>query len=273
MNFTRATLNALLKYPWRYGGNAQKEDKWGAYETEKPIFDWARDGKETLIRSAEAEIMDWADDITYAIHDMIDFYCAGLIPLHLLVDHESELGKREWNDFFRHACERNKAVERDKAEMEAALEEVLSLSSINGPYSGSPEDARDLWFYTSILISKYVEAFDFEPKQHSGEFEPVIKSFAVKQTAILKELTWHYVIKRSDLATLQHGQRKMIRELFEGYRNAIQKGQWQYFPVGFSRLIKQDDGKTPAGRWAADYVAGLTERQVRDLYRKIAAHF
>jgi hypothetical protein len=28
--------------------------------------------------------MDWADDITYAIHDMVDFYCAALIPLHVL---------------------------------------------------------------------------------------------------------------------------------------------------------------------------------------------
>jgi dGTP triphosphohydrolase len=122
------------------------------------IFDWARDGKEKHTRSPEAEIMDWADDITYAIHDMIDFYCAGLIPLHLLAEHTSELGKREWRDFFKHACERNDKVA-------------------------------------------------------------------------------------------------------------------QYFPVGFAKLLKEDSGKTPAARWAADYVAGLTERQVKDLYRKVAAHF
>lgn len=35
-------------------------------------------------RAAEAELMDWADDLTYAIHDVEDCYRAGLIPLHLL---------------------------------------------------------------------------------------------------------------------------------------------------------------------------------------------
>ena len=86
LNLTRATLNALLKYPWRYGDNPQKLNKWGSYETEQDVFAWTRTGSQTRIRCVEAEIMDWADDITYAIHDMVDFYCAGLIPLHLLVE-------------------------------------------------------------------------------------------------------------------------------------------------------------------------------------------
>jgi dGTPase len=273
MNFTRATLNALLKYPWRYGGNPKKMDKWGAYETEKDIFTWARDGKENNTRTAEAEIMDWADDITYAIHDMIDFYCAGLIPLHLLVDNASLLGKKEWADFFDHACARNSRVFNHGDVSETALQEVLSPSSINGPYNGSPKECQDLWFYSSILISKYVAAFDLVAQQPSGERRAVISEPALLQTEILKELTWHYVIKRSDLATSQHGQRKMIRKLFGVYRDAINNKAWEYFPVGFATLIREGDSGTPAARWAADYIAGLTERQVTHLYRKVAAHF
>src|SRR5579883_3145671 len=38
----------------------------------------------TFTQSLEAALMDWADDITYAVHDLIDFFCAGQIPLERL---------------------------------------------------------------------------------------------------------------------------------------------------------------------------------------------
>jgi len=38
LNLTRATLNAVLKYPWLHGKNAMKPDKWGAYDSDKDLF-------------------------------------------------------------------------------------------------------------------------------------------------------------------------------------------------------------------------------------------
>ena len=35
--------------------------------------------------------MDWADDVTYAVHDMDDFYRARLVPLDRLCEGEQEL--------------------------------------------------------------------------------------------------------------------------------------------------------------------------------------
>jgi hypothetical protein len=51
--------------------------------------------------------MDWADDITDALHDMIDFYAAGLIPLHPLANQRKgrDLAHREWDDLFDSTCE------------------------------------------------------------------------------------------------------------------------------------------------------------------------
>jgi hypothetical protein len=58
---------------------------YGAFWDDEEAFRFARGlHPEDSRPSIEAQIMDWADDITYSIHDTEDFYRAGLIPLHLL---------------------------------------------------------------------------------------------------------------------------------------------------------------------------------------------
>ncbi|NJL29795.1 MAG: dNTP triphosphohydrolase [Thermoanaerobaculia bacterium] len=77
LNLTRATLNATLKYPWRRQTAGKGQHKWGAYYSERPELEWARqNGPRGETRCVEAELMDWADDITYAVHDLEDFYRA-----------------------------------------------------------------------------------------------------------------------------------------------------------------------------------------------------
>ena len=71
LNLTVRVLDGMLKYPWGYQANSHYADKWGYYSTESEVFDWVRTGRPTLQRSATAEIMDWADDITFAIHDFM----------------------------------------------------------------------------------------------------------------------------------------------------------------------------------------------------------
>jgi dGTPase len=67
LNLTRRTLNGILKYPWFFEQNSKKPLKWGSYETERDIFGWTRKltPPSGFAKSAEAEIMDYADDITY----------------------------------------------------------------------------------------------------------------------------------------------------------------------------------------------------------------
>lgn len=36
-------------------------------------------------RSFECQLMDWCDDVTYAVHDVEDFYMAGMIPLDRII--------------------------------------------------------------------------------------------------------------------------------------------------------------------------------------------
>ncbi|MFD6068314.1 dGTP triphosphohydrolase, partial [Amycolatopsis lurida] len=76
LNLTRATLNAILKYPRLKPRDSAKAttswidrgygEKWGAYQTERKDFEWAREFSHGELRSANAILMDWADDISYA---------------------------------------------------------------------------------------------------------------------------------------------------------------------------------------------------------------
>jgi dGTPase len=78
LDLTRATLAAVLKYPWFRGAISGKLDKIGAYETERRDFEFARElYPNSQSKTMEAALMDWGDDITYSIHDLEDFYRAG----------------------------------------------------------------------------------------------------------------------------------------------------------------------------------------------------
>jgi dGTPase len=95
LNLTRATSNAILKYPWPRRTSGPRLRKWGAYSTEDEEFAWARELHSASDdgRCAEAELMDWADDIAYSVHDVEDFYRAGLIPLQRLATDGGEIDR------------------------------------------------------------------------------------------------------------------------------------------------------------------------------------
>ena len=92
LNLTFATLNAMQKYPWTRSAQvlATQDDgtgheKYGTYDEDAGFLETARGYLDIGRRRAlEAQIVDIADDITYAVHDLEDFFRAGRIPLTAL---------------------------------------------------------------------------------------------------------------------------------------------------------------------------------------------
>lgn len=88
LNLTAVTLAAILKYPWWRVTTEKKFDrKFGTYSSELSEFGFAREwtldtGVSRYGQTVEAAIMDTADDLTYAIHDLQDFYVAGRLDLN-----------------------------------------------------------------------------------------------------------------------------------------------------------------------------------------------
>lgn len=261
LNLTKATLNAVLKYPWlKKEGNK----KWGAYKTEKNVFDWVRNDVGDERKSPEAEIMDWADDVTYAVHDLEDFVRAGLIPLFLHNISENEKGK-----FLESARQRlakkDIAVKDDKewSRYEKAYERLMYLNPFFEPYIGDTQQRADMRSFTSVLISRFINVFELNvPSDNSQEYAAIPDEERI-ETKLLKQLTWHYVIENPSLAIQQHGFKKVINDLFQVYND--EKNDRLIPPLlWFTR-----DVNASQARIAADIVSSMTDSQALNLHKRL----
>jgi dGTPase len=268
LNLTRRTLNATLKYPWlRNAEDPGRKEKWGAYPPDSNYFKWVREGwpvEQETARSLEAEIMDWADDVTYAVHDVDDFYRAGLIPLDRL------RGDREELQRFQAYMEAKEGIEESViAAANALYEDKLGLG-IADPYEGRLEQRAGLRAAGGGLIGRYVQAVTLVEDDGAVLFS--IPDEVVSEVGMLKQLTWFYVIDRPSLAIVQEGQRRVIRTLFESYRDGIKHKQYRLFPPGYLERLEAAETDPAKVRAVIDLIAGLTEAAAVQIYQRLCGY-
>jgi dGTPase len=284
LNLTRATLNAILKYPWGRGVSGKESKKWGYYYTEKQEFDFARGTGADADRqqSAEAALMDWADDVTYSAHDVDDFYRAALIPLDQLLLRTAERTRFIDAVYARWKAEglKSRLDVLPRGEASKFFDQLAYYcgNELHVAYAGTPNQRARLSTLVALLIRRYILGPEegakavtlvASPGQPTVQIEPRLRA----EVELLKALMHYYVFDNPALVTQQFGQRRVIRDLFEIYFEAVQpkSRNSSVIPHPFrDRLkeIKESDG-LERPRLVADLIANMTEQQALLLHQRL----
>ena len=167
LDLTRGTLDAMIKYPWPRAGLKDEADlrhweKWGYYESDENAYEFAREmhKPDSQQPCLGAEIMDWADDLTYAVHDLEDFYRAGAVPLERLCTSRAEL--EVFIASIEKECARGGRIEgKDRDGINEEAEYVFGqLLAFEGPYTGKRRQRQTLRERSDFLISNFMGAFN-----------------------------------------------------------------------------------------------------------------
>ena len=278
LNLTRATLDATLKYPWfraAPGGRPPQTPpeshgtKFGAYAEDAEVFDWIRACAPAGRRCLEAQVMDWADDVAYSVHDLEDGFHAGLITFENLKSpaERSQVSRTTATTY----------CDEDEAELTEVLDALLALDIWPDSYDGGPATAAALKNLTSELIGRFCVAAQqatiagarltpssTSPSSHTSPMGYSLTRYAADlivprrqrlECALLKGITAYYVMTRAGVVAAQARERELLTEL----AHAIERG----VPRTLDPLLRPawDAAGTDAARRRVliDQVASLTD--------------
>ena len=222
LNLTRGALDAALKYPWLApaGGAAPAAGgaKYGAYADDAEVFGWVRDGAPPRRPCLEAQLMDWADDVAYSVHDLEDGLHAGHITPKQLTDKAEQLALAQLTAAT-YADAEEPATE---AELREVLANLLAPGYWPAVFDGGPASLAALKNLTSELIGRFCSAAqDATRRVHGGgpltryAADLIVPRQQRLECALLKAVTAHYVMSRPGAGAMRRRQRELIAGLAE----------------------------------------------------------
>jgi dGTPase len=263
LNLTRASLDAATKYPWP---RADGQRKFGVYHDDLDVFTWFRGTVAPGARAIEAQIMDWADDVAYSVHDVEDGLEAGHIDLAALPDPivRDELVGVAIGQYLPHA---------DPAAVAEALDGLRALPFWPRGFDGSRRALAGLKDMTSQLIGRFSSAAEQATREahpqerltrHHGTL--VVPEPIRLEVGVLKAVANLFVMQRRGSRTAYDRQRALIHELVNAL--VLTAPTDLDPPLRADWLAATDDAARL--RAVIDQVASLTDHSVVSWHQRLA---
>ncbi len=261
LNLTRAALDSTTKYPWQRRLGLRK---FGVYDDELAVFRWTRAGAPPDVRPFEAQVMDWADDVAYCVHDVEDGIHTGHIDLAAVRD---PMTRRAICDLVRDRY----LPDADHGALDAAFTRLMSSPHWPTRYDAGMRDLASLKNMTSHLIGRFSAAAESATRQahpqecltrYRGTLH--VPDDVRQEVAVLKGVAALLVMQRSGSEQTYERQRTLIRELVDALMSTAPDCLEPRFRPAWEHA--DDDARL---RLVVDQVASLTDISVVAWHRRM----
>ncbi|MDK2594196.1 anti-phage deoxyguanosine triphosphatase [Pseudoalteromonas obscura] len=280
MNLTRRTLLGFIKYPAYISKLLIKPQvtnpnerfiytqKWfpakGVYDCDKDVFDWilsplSNEDKDlftthspvdefkskTIYKSLDAAIMEYADDIAYAVHDLEDAIATGT------------LSERDWYNYAMPAFK-----EINSPWLEQNLASLTHrLFSDDEPLRKDAIGELVNIFIVHCTLVKHNADFDDPLLKNTvklnAEFEAILK--------VLKQFVYQRLIREPTMQQIEFSGQNMLIDLFD----AFSSDPVRLLPYTAQSQYQNAVDDIAKMRVLADYLSGMTDEYARRCHARL----
>lgn len=261
LNLTRATLDAVIKYPWTAGNAPYPTGKFNVYDDDVAVFTWIH-GDFGSKKCVEAQIMDLADDIAYSVHDVEDAIVRGFMDPGALRD------SREVEKIIEATLSWYHSSTADR--LHGALERLVRDESWPTVFTGSYADLARIKDLTSDLIGRFISSvcqatfdeFGREPLvRYRGDV--VVPQETRDEITALKGMAVAYVMLPRESEPLSFDQRTILFDLVDALSASPDKLEPHFYAMW------REAEESRRLRVVVDQIASLTDQSARQWHSRL----